>query len=311
MPRLRTVLLVAAASVCAALLGAVLMVTRTGPAPLQAAAADLAPTLRPDGVIRLLTYNIHWGRGADGVHDLQRVADVLRRIDADVVLLTEVDVYWRRSGNVHQPQYLAQAAGYPYWYFAPAFSTWASGGLRRSQYGNLLLSRFPIARARTVPLPNPLGTEPRAALTAELTVGEHRLTVIGTHLGLSKTERLAQTAALRSLAEEAGIPACSSPVVLLGDFNAHPDSSEMQLLTPPVGSLLDAHRLGGSGDGYTFPFPEPYARIDYVLVSPDLAAAVVGAGPITTPGSDHLPVAVDLRWPPSLCPALATGDAPG
>ncbi len=37
--------------------------------------------------VRFMAYNIQWGLGADGVHDLDRIAAVLRRADADVVAL--------------------------------------------------------------------------------------------------------------------------------------------------------------------------------------------------------------------------------
>lgn len=315
MPRLRAWLVAAALIACAAWVAVAL--GGQGPAGSfrPASGALGGPATRFEGVIRLATYNIHWGMGADGVHDLNRVVDVLRRIDADVVVLNEVDVYWRRSGNVHQAVHLAAATEYPHWYFAPAFTTWASGTWRRSQYGNLLLSRFPIVSARTVPLPNPLGREPRAALVAQLAVGERRLVVIGTHLGLNKTERLAQTATLGDMAEAYARPACpfacaAPPVVVLGDFNAQPQSAEIQLLTTARTGLVDVHLLAAADDGDTFPYPEPLARIDYIFISRQLADDVVSYGPVAAAGSDHLPVVLELRWPPGVCRSLATGDGP-
>src|SRR5690606_35623768 len=104
----------------------------------DSAAHPVRPPPGPAAPLRLATFNIRWGLGADGVRDLTRTAAVLRAMDADIVLLNEVDVHWRRSGNKDQPAYLAQAAGYPYMYFGPALRTWASGGPRLSLYGNLL-----------------------------------------------------------------------------------------------------------------------------------------------------------------------------
>lgn len=242
--------------------------------------------------LRLVTYNIRWGLGADGVHDLDRTAAVLRLLDADIVLLNETDVNWRRSGNVDQPAYLAEAAGYPYMYFAPALRTRASGGRGASLYGNTLLSRHPIAHAETVPLPVPLGREPRAALVAQVVAGGKRLTVVGTHLGLSQRERTAQTARLAEIVT--GRP---GPVVLMGDFNALPGSPEMaQLLAGPAG-LVDAHEFAGRWAGLTFPAGAPSARIDYVLVSADLADRIVAAQAHAADASDHLPIVVELAWP--------------
>ncbi|MFS8665864.1 MAG: endonuclease/exonuclease/phosphatase family protein, partial [Limnochordales bacterium] len=157
----------------------------------DSAAPPVHPPPGPAAPLRLATFNIRWGLGADGVRDLTRTAAVLRAMDADIVLLNEVDVHWRRSGNVHQPAYLAAAAGYPHWFFGASLTTWASGNARLSHYGNLLLSRFPIVRAQTVRLPRPWGREPRSLLLADIVIGGRQVTVAGTHLGLNRQERLA------------------------------------------------------------------------------------------------------------------------
>ncbi|HLT57210.1 MAG TPA: endonuclease/exonuclease/phosphatase family protein [Limnochordales bacterium] len=258
----------------------------------DSAAPPVHPPPGPAAPLRLATFNIRWGLGADGVRDLTRTAAVLRAMDADIVLLNEVDVHWRRSGNKDQPAYLAQAAGYPYMYFGPALRTWASGGPRLSLYGNLLLSRYPLQDARTIALPTGPGREPRAAVAARVVVGGRTLTVLGTHLGLNQAERLLQTARLRELA--AGQP---GPVVVMGDFNARPGAPEIQQLTAGPGGLVDTHQVAGAGPGLTFPAGQPAARIDYVFVSPDLASLVLRASPWPTLASDHLPVVVDLAWP--------------
>ncbi|HEY8496138.1 MAG TPA: endonuclease/exonuclease/phosphatase family protein [Limnochordales bacterium] len=258
---------------------------------LLAQEAHASPAPRAESRLRLATYNIHWGLGADGVHDLERTAAVLKAIDADIVLLNEVDVNWRRSGNADQAAYLAAAAGYPYVYFGPALRTWASGGLGVSLYGNALLSRFPLQDARTVRLPVGPGREPRAAVAAEVELKGATVTVLGTHLGLSRSDRLAQTARLVELAA-----ARNGPVVLMGDFNAQPGAPEIRHLL--AAGLVDASELAGDpGPGPTFPAANPRARIDYVFVSPDLAGRVEAAGPWPADASDHLPVVVDLTWP--------------
>lgn len=252
--------------------------------------------------VRFMAYNIQWGLGADGVHDLDRIAAVLRRADADVVVLTEVDVNWRRSGNVHQPAYLAAAAGYPHWFFGASLTTWASGNARLSHYGNLLLSRFPIVRAQTVRLPRPWGREPRSLLLADIVIGGRQVTVAGTHLGLNRQERLAQAARIREWSAHGVQPRTQEAdaddpiVILMGDFNAPPSSPEITLLTGGPAGLIDAH-ADVPGAGGTFPYPEPSARIDYIFVSENVAHRVVAAGALSAPGSDHLPVTADIAWP--------------
>lgn len=259
---------------------------------------------------RLLAYNIRWGLGTDDVLYLDRIVEQLKRIDADVAVLSEVDVNWRRSGNVDQARYIADNAAYAHSYYGVSLKTWASGNTHMSQYGNLLLSRFPIVSARTQLLPTPPGKEPRSALVAQLDVDGLPWIVIGTHLGLNSAERVRQTARLQQLADEAvsavvtgateKVTADVIPVVIMGDFNAGPDSPEIsQLLGAYDGvvRLADAHRIAGAEPGHTFPYPEPYARIDYVFLSDALARRVRRSTPLRLPGSDHLPVIVDVLLP--------------
>src|SRR5688572_7821086 len=62
--------------------------------------------------LRVMTYNIHIARGLDDKIDLQRIANVIKRADVDVVALQEVDVKTRRSGSdVDQLKELAKLTG--------------------------------------------------------------------------------------------------------------------------------------------------------------------------------------------------------
>jgi len=65
-----------------------------------------------EGTLRILSYNIHHGRGTDGVVDLERIATVIRGCDADVALLQEVDDQTVRTGHVDQPAELAHIGGF-------------------------------------------------------------------------------------------------------------------------------------------------------------------------------------------------------
>lgn len=244
--------------------------------------------------IRLMTYNIRWGKGADGQVDLARVVSVLREASPDIAVLNEVDVNRRRSGYTDQPAVLMRAAGYPYGAFVPSLrGPNALGGV--SEYGNMILSRFPIEGVYRVPLPGTRLAEPRTLLVADVRVGSLLLTVMGTHLGLRREERLEQVA--RILEVTAARPGSR---VLLGDFNARPDGPEIARLTGAGAQeplWIDAHRLIGAGEGNTFPSSDPVARIDYVFVSRDLAPYVVAGRLWPSIASDHLPVTVVLRYP--------------
>ena len=52
--------------------------------------------------LRILTYNIQHGAGADGTVDLERQAAVIQRLKPDLVALQEVDDRTQRTKNVDQ-----------------------------------------------------------------------------------------------------------------------------------------------------------------------------------------------------------------
>jgi hypothetical protein len=88
----------------ARLAAAVLLLTIGGCAPIDVPSEDAhnGPPTAQHGDARVLVFNIHAGKDAGGKPNLEEVAALVRSVDADVVLLQEVDRGTRRSGNVDQ-----------------------------------------------------------------------------------------------------------------------------------------------------------------------------------------------------------------
>ena len=124
-------------------------------------AAPLSRTLR------VLTYNIHHGEGADGIVDLARQAEIVMSVQPDLIALQEVDERTERTSGVNQLQELARLTGM-YAQFGKAMDY--SGG----SYGVAVLSRWPILSTRNDPLPAFPDREPRTALTALVRVNAVR-----------------------------------------------------------------------------------------------------------------------------------------
>src|SRR3954454_5579388 len=104
------------------------------------------PTPGPDQPpipVRLVTFNIRHGVGADDRLDLPRLAKVLQAVDADVICLEEVDRhYGKRSDDVDQPLLLSRALDMQL-AWAPAMEEPQAGRPDR-EYGNALLPRLPV-----------------------------------------------------------------------------------------------------------------------------------------------------------------------
>ncbi|MEO1530005.1 MAG: endonuclease/exonuclease/phosphatase family protein, partial [Planctomycetota bacterium] len=112
--------------------------------------------------LRVLTYNIHHGRGTDGKFDYERLARTIAKLKPDVVALQEVDNQTTRSSGVDQAKELGRRLQMHH-VFGNAMDF--AGG----QYGEAVLSRFPILKSKTHALPHQAGNEPRAALAAHIT----------------------------------------------------------------------------------------------------------------------------------------------
>lgn len=244
-----------------------------------------------DPGVRAVFYNIQHGAGIDGIVDLARTAATLQALQPDIVVLAEVDVNWDRSGKVDQVVLLAHMVGLPHTYFAPAFAR--PTGLilgEPSRYGLAVLSRYPIVEVSHEVLPHRPSAEPRVLVKALVQVQGETLTVYGTHLGLSAEERSAQVARILERTAHAG------PRLLMGDLNARPHSEEIQaLLASTHATWIDPFPEAPP----TFPSQRPTARIDYALVSPELLPLVRAYASPATLASDHLPVVIDLHWPPT------------
>lgn len=227
--------------------------------------------------LKVVTWNIHAAVGLDGVRSIDRVADALRALDADVMCLQELDVGRSRSGGVDQPAALALRLGVTHVFGAAMRDGEAS-------YGNAILSRLPLLEPRVVALPGLRFTEPRAATLASIDSPLGRVGVIATHLGLLPFDRSRQAEALAAEVERDG----EHRWIVAGDFNE----------LPRRGGAVSriARRLTRAASGATFPARWPLLALDHVLVHAQLRVTEVRPVPASEVhgASDHLPVLVTL-----------------
>lgn len=224
--------------------------------------------------LRVMTYNIHRGRGLDGIDRLDRIVGVLREVDADVVALQEV--------FAHQVAGLAAGTGMQV-AFGPT-------RLRpEGPYGNLCLTRLPLISHRSYSLTcHPF--EPRGCLRIDLHHGPGALHVFNVHLGLRYRERIRQ---VRMLARIADPTALVGPRLLLGDFNEWFNGHASRLLRAAFG-----HPCGRRRSARTHPSPLPVFPLDRIYQDPALRVerVAVHRSRLARVASDHLPTYADIRF---------------
>lgn len=246
----------------------------TGPEPVAKTNTKVKQDTNDESpTLRVLTYNIHHGRGMDGKFDYERMAKVMADLNPDVIAIQEVDKETQRANGVDIAKELGQRLKMNH-VFGNAL--YYSGG----QYGEAILSRFPIADAKAHHLPYRFGNEPRTALEVHVTPdnGMPKFTFVGTHLcHQSSDTRLEQTKELDKLFSARS----DLPVIMVGDLNARPGSKPMQVLLD--GAWIDA--------------VAPKSRIDYVLLRKtdpwEIVETIIVDEPVV---SDHDPVLTVLKW---------------
>jgi endonuclease/exonuclease/phosphatase family metal-dependent hydrolase len=233
-------------------------------------------------VLRALTLNI-WNRQGPWERRKPLIQAGLRELAPDVAGLQEVLAF----GGASQADELVADLGWNV-HYAPAWSI--GGGLT---YGNAILSRWPILERDVLPLPAPPEHDTRSVAFAVLDAPCGRVPVFCTHLTFQLYLSEARCAQVRALADHvaARAPTDGFPPILLGDFNAEPESDEMRFLRglTPLGGRsvffadcwdLTTAREPGAGRGFTYDRRNTYAlrsreasrRIDYVYVrGPDRA----------------------------------------
>lgn len=232
------------------------------------AVRDAAPDLNP-WPLTIATYNIHGAVGSDGHFVPERVAGVLREINADIIALQEVPLGGDEMSNVLE--LLQDATGFA----AVEGHTFSVAGRR---YGNAVLCRYPIVATRSIDLS--FGKrEPRGALDADVDCHGHPLRVITTHLGLRLAERRDQIRRLLQVFDTDQMP-----VILLGDVNEwFIWGRALRWLVShfePVPALA------------TFPSRWPILALDRIWIRPRhrLVHVEVHATPLARIASDHLPL---------------------
>lgn len=232
--------------------------------------------------LKVMSYNIHSGIGRDGKYDLERIAEVIRSENPDIVALQEIDVGLKKSHFDNQPNLLAAELNY-YSYFCLTRVT------ERGTYGILTLSRFPIIEKQKYDLSFGSDLEPRglSKIITEPNLN-NILNVYNIHLGLRVRERAYQRRRMLSdsiLLEQNG----KFPKIIMGDFNDRVISVVHGKLQRYFIDIFNFLRIKKRS---TFSWKKIALRLDHIYVNHQLKPvdAYVLKNKLTNQASDHYPL---------------------
>ena len=285
--------------------------------------------------MKCVTYNVQYCTGRDGEVDPSRIIDEVT--GADVIALQEVDRFWPRTGNVDQVNIFQQHFSDYYCVYGAGVDLHIPeampGDHKRRQFGNMILSRYPIEYSRHHLLPKHGSIGPvsiqRSAIEASIRVGSEILRIYSVHLThLSVETRLPQIAHLLSihrLARHQGYPIAGDitrkdwasgivtqdvaiDALIFGDCNFQPNSAEYNQMVGPI-SPYGGHVTSQTGfvdawcqcghdkmSGATSSFAGVPARLDYCFASSSIRQNLKKCYVNTAAqGSDHFPLWVEYE----------------
>lgn len=246
-----------------------------------------------EGLMRLLTFNIQVGNNTSQFRhyftrswqhvlpykgreqNLQKIAELIHNYD--LVALQEADGGSVRSNGINQVEFLAKLADFPYWHQQ------LNRNLGKvAQHSNGLLSRFRPTLIEDHPLP---GMRGRGAIFTRFGEGKEALVVVVMHLALRRKTRKEQLDYIYNLI------APYKHHILMGDMNASTVELMQDTSLKQLGLVLPQNQA-------TYPSWKPKHCLDHILLSANLKVEQVNVLPQAI--SDHLPIEVDIRLPPTL-----------
>lgn len=226
---------------------------------------------------RVVSFNIHGGKGLDRQVDLPRVAAVIG--DCDLAGLYEVrSSAWSRSP--HQAAELGQVLNMDA-AFAPTERYWW-----HDHFGNALLMKPELQTIQKLPLPGTRGKAFRNVIIAQIPWQSETLNVLAVHVDREQ-DRLTHLDLVIPL-----FRALQPPAILMGDLNA--DAGE-----PPIAALVADPDIGSPLHDVLGDSLLP-GNIDWIFTR---GLETVTAELIENDASDHPAVSATLRR------ALPTGDS--
>ena len=231
--------------------------------------------------LRVATYNVHRCRGLDGRTSPERIAEVIRSIEPDLIALQEViGAGYTSAGH-------AEALGAHLgmgWVMAPARH------LRGSLFGNVVLSRFPIRHHTQYDL-SWKTCEERNCQRVDIALDDDTLHLYNVHLGTAYLERRYQAGRLSAIVHDRRV---GQPKIVLGDFNEWMRGLATTMLSERLQSIdLRSHLKRRR----TYPGVFPVLHLDHIyydgtvevvkLELPRTRKALIA--------SDHLPLVAELK----------------
>jgi endonuclease/exonuclease/phosphatase family metal-dependent hydrolase len=217
----------------------------------------------------------------DGRTSAERVAGVIKSIDADIVALQEVIGAGPTSGGHAEEIGAMLGMG---WVMAPVRH------LRGALFGNVVLSRLPIRDHSQYDL-SWKTCEPRCCQRVDIAMDDDTLHLYNVHLGTAFLERRYQAGRLSGFVHDKRI---GTPKIVLGDFNEWMRGLATTMLSERLQSInLRSHLRRRR----TYPGVFPVLHLDHIYYegTVEVVKLELPRTRLSLMASDHLPLVAELK----------------
>ncbi len=247
--------------------------------------------------LKVMTYNIASCRnyehadstGANAPVIPLRTGDVIKSASPDICGLNEVSHFLKcETEEDTQTAYLSDYSGLKYGFFGKAIHLPA----QKRDYGNAVISKYPIYDAEVFPIPDPeirdedAYYESRSIIRSKIDIAGG-ITIIQTHMGLAIAESKNAVSEVCKIIDKT-----VGPIILMGDFNIRPSNPLYDILRE---KLFDTALIR---QDYFPTFPTyktnyPNCKIDYIFVSKEFKVTDLQIPNFSV--SDHFPYIAELE----------------
>ncbi len=238
-------------------------------------------------IFRIATYNIHKCVGLDRKFSPERIAEVLRETDADIIALQEVLCHSDSRTREHQAEFIAKELDMD-------FSFGKNRRIEKGLYGNAVLSRLEIKNSENFDI-TVEKREPRGCLRTEIVLsGGKSLQFFNVHLGTSFFERRRQVYKLFTEKVLGGENRRGNRIVA-GDFNEWTNGLTTRLFKTNFQAVDSKLHLGKRK---TYPGILPVLHLDHVYYDNNfkLKKARLHRSRKALIASDHLPIVAEFAF---------------
>ena len=240
--------------------------------------------------VRIISLNMRHGEIIDGVIDVEKQAEIIKKYDPNIVCLQEVDLFTNRVNQIDELKIFKDITNLKY-------SSYGSNiTFKDGWYGNAILSEFPIRSTENY-MSSICSKETKGVLHSKIRIGSRMIDIFNTHFPVIPEERLKFSEEIIYLMDRIETP---ENAVLIGDFNLGivPLAGNHKYKIVPSENYPEYENLLKcfnkiDFDELTYEVGNPIGSIDKVMYSGNLK--LISIEKLNEEISDHYPIMVKFE----------------